>query len=86
MHELSLAQGLLEQLDELARRHHADQILRVEVAIGREAGIVTDSFVFGFNAIKKTLPSTRTTILAVTATGGRDLVLGRVEMECDDHG
>lgn len=83
MHELSLAQALLEQLDELVRAHHARRIVRVEVAIGRQAGIVTDSFVFGFDAIKKTLPSTREAVLGVTAASGRDLVLSRVEMEGD---
>ncbi len=81
MHELSLAQGLLDQLAALARQHRASRIVRVEVAIGRQAGIVVDSFVFGFNAIRTTLEVTREAALVVTATDGCDLVLNRVEME-----
>ncbi len=81
MHELSLAQGLLDQLAALARQHRASRIVRVEVAIGRQAGIVVDSFVFGFNAIRTTLEVTREATLVVTATDGCDLVLNRVEME-----
>ena len=81
MHELSLAQGLLDQLAALARQHRASRIVRVEVAIGRQAGIVVDSFVFGFNAIRTTLEATREATLVVTATDGCDLVLNRVEME-----
>jgi len=86
MHELSLAQGLLDQLAALARQHRASRIVRVEVAIGRQAGIVVDSFVFGFNAIRTTLEATREATLVVTATDGCDLVLNRVEMEDDPAG
>ncbi|GEM_PF-1136549 len=82
MHELSLAQGLLDQLDLLARSHGADRIVLVDVGIGREAGIVTDSFIFGFNAVKKTTQLTKDTILKVTPSEGRDLILNRVEMKC----
>ncbi len=85
MHELSLAQGLLDQLRDLARQH-GGRIVRVEVTIGRQAGIVVDSFVFGFDAIRKTMEETRQATLVVSVGEGSDLILSRVEMECDESG
>ena len=81
MHELSLAQALLDQLQELAVTHGAEKILQVRVNIGRASGIVIDSFVFGFDAVKMDLPLTRKAILTIEEVEGSDLVLMRVEME-----
>ncbi len=81
MHELSLAQALLEQLQELAVTHGAEKILLVRVNIGRASGIVIDSFVFGFDAVKMDLPLTREAVLTIEEVEGSDLVLMRVEME-----
>lgn len=81
MHELSLAQGLLSQLEELARTHEAQTIIVVRVDIGEQAGIVKDSFCFGFDALKKENPLTRNAVLTVNDTQGTDLILSQVEME-----
>jgi hydrogenase nickel incorporation protein HypA/HybF len=53
MHELSLAQSLIEQLLDLAREHRAERINRVVVTLGPFSGIVRDSFEFGFNILKQ---------------------------------
>lgn len=58
MHELSLAQNLMDQLLDLAREHGATKITRVDVLIGPFSGIVTDSFSFGFNVLKSDRPVT----------------------------
>ena len=81
MHELSLAQALLDKLQELALVHGAEKILRVRVNIGRASGIVIDSFVFGFDAVKMDQPLTREAVLSIEEAEGADLVLMRVEME-----
>jgi Zn finger protein HypA/HybF involved in hydrogenase expression len=81
MHEFSLAQGLLGQLQELSATHGAEKILTVRVSIGVQSGIVVDSFVFGFNAIKTTLLLSREAILEISEVDGSDLVLMQVEME-----
>ncbi|MDD2463543.1 MAG: hydrogenase maturation nickel metallochaperone HypA [Desulfobulbus sp.] len=65
MHELSLAQSLLDQLLSLAREHQAERIHRVSVTIGPFSGIVRDSFEFGFNILKESLPQTKDAVLAV---------------------
>ncbi len=59
MHELSLAQSLLDQLLGLAGQHNADFVTKVTVTIGPFSGIVVDSFAFGFNALKEEHQETR---------------------------
>jgi len=81
MHELSLAQGLLDQLLALAREHGAKTVLTVRVDIGDRAGIVIDSFVFGFDAVKTGCQATSNARLEVREVSGEDLILTQVEME-----
>jgi len=81
MHELSLAQGLLTQIKELAAAHEATKIITVRVSIGYNSGIVVDSFSFGFNAIKADDELTGDTVLEISRTEGADLMLMQVEME-----
>ena len=52
MHETSIAMGLLESLEEVAKREDAKRVLKVKVKVGKLSGIVLDSFVFAFNALK----------------------------------
>lgn len=65
MHELSLAQSLLDQLLDLSREHQAKRVTRVSVTIGPFSGIVRDSFEFGFNILKESLPPTKDAVLEV---------------------
>lgn len=53
MHEFSLAQGLVNQLLTLADHHQARKICTVRVEIGSLAGIVADSFAFGFEVLSR---------------------------------
>ena len=53
MHEFSLAQGLINQLQALAEQHGARKICTVRVTIGSLAGIVADSFAFGFEVLSR---------------------------------
>ncbi len=53
MHELSLVQGLLSQLESLARQHKTSSIRIVRVEIGQFSGIVVDSFQFAFEVLAK---------------------------------
>ena len=81
MHELSLAQGLLDQLLALAELHDAEKVLIVRVQIGDRAGIVVDSFQFGFDAVKTEYRITKNANLEIQEVPGHDLVLAQVEME-----
>ncbi|MBM9514294.1 hydrogenase maturation nickel metallochaperone HypA [Desulfogranum marinum] len=60
MHELSLAQNLLDQLLQLSKQHDAKIVTKATVIIGPFSGIVVESFAFGFNAIKQDHPPTAT--------------------------
>lgn len=66
MHEFSLAQGLCRQLLQIARENGAERILRVGVEIGRNSGIVVDSFTFGFEILAQENELTRDAVLAIS--------------------
>lgn len=51
MHEISLVQGLFEQLKALAAENEAEKIISVTMEIGPHCGVVVDSFQFGFDIL-----------------------------------
>lgn len=51
MHEISLVQGLLTQLANLAKENGMSKILTVTMKIGPLSGVVEDSFRFGFEIL-----------------------------------
>jgi len=51
MHEISLVQGLFEQLQELAAENKATKVISVTMEIGPQCGVVVDSFQFGFDIL-----------------------------------
>ncbi len=53
MHEMSLVQGLLQQLHDLAGQHNTSRVLKVTMVIGPLSGVVVDSFKFGFDILTK---------------------------------
>lgn len=83
MHEFSLAQGLHDQLVALAEQH-TSMIRSAVVGVGDSAGIVVDSFVFGFNVLAEQHPATRGMKLVIESQDGNDLVLQTAELEEDD--
>lgn len=53
MHEISLVQGLLDQLHDIAGQHQTSRVLKVTMVIGPLSGVVVDSFQFGFDILSK---------------------------------
>ena len=53
MHEMSLVQGLLGQLHELAKEHNKEKVISVSMEIGPLSGVVIDSFQFAFDILAK---------------------------------
>lgn len=51
MHEISLVQGLLKQLAELAKQNNMTKVLTVTMKIGPLSGVVEDSFRFGYEIL-----------------------------------
>ncbi len=51
MHEISLVQGLFQQLAELARQNNMSKVVTVTMQIGPLSGVVADSFRFGFDIL-----------------------------------
>lgn len=52
MHEVSLAEGMAEELTRIARENRAKYICSVHLHIGKKSGIVIDSLRFAFDSIK----------------------------------
>ena len=65
MHEMSLVQGLLGQLHELAREHDKEKVISVCMEIGPLSGVVIDSFQFGFDSLAKDDALTRDASLII---------------------
>ena len=53
MHEISLVQGLLQQLHDIARQHKTSRVLKVTMVVGPLSGVVVESFQFGFDILTK---------------------------------
>jgi len=51
MHEISLIQGLVQQLKELAAENQVTKVIKITMEIGPLCGVVVDSFRFGFDII-----------------------------------
>ena len=52
MHEMSIVQALLEQVEsEVARSGHAGRVVRVDLVIGRLSGVHVDSIKFAFELL-----------------------------------
>ena len=53
MHEASLAMSLINSVLEIAEREKAKRVLEIKMRIGKLSGVVVDSFIFAFNAMKE---------------------------------
>ncbi|MCS6770815.1 MAG: hydrogenase maturation nickel metallochaperone HypA [Kiritimatiellae bacterium] len=51
MHELGIAQGILEAALEAAARERAERIVRLRVKVGELSGVVEEALRFAFEAI-----------------------------------
>jgi hydrogenase nickel incorporation protein HypA/HybF len=73
MHELSVAESILEQVEELAAREGADGVNRVTVSVGSLSGVEPDALEFAFPVALET-----------SGLDGVELVIERVpaHMKC----
>lgn len=65
MHEVSIALGMVDELMRIARRNNAEKITHVKLKIGKMSGIVTDSLIFAFDAVKLDHPLLSTAEISV---------------------
>lgn len=68
MHEISLVQGLIDQLTELARDNNRTRVVSITMIIGPLSGVVIDSFRFGFDILAKENDLVRDAELIIEAT------------------
>ncbi len=65
MHEISLVQGMLHQLTELADSNGASKVIKITMEIGPLSGVVIDSFTFGFDILSAESDLTRNAELII---------------------
>ncbi|MBI5741261.1 MAG: hydrogenase maturation nickel metallochaperone HypA [Nitrospirae bacterium] len=65
MHEVSIALGMIDELTRLARENNAKKITNVKLRIGKLSGIVTDSLIFAFDAIKPEFPILASALISI---------------------
>jgi hydrogenase nickel incorporation protein HypA/HybF len=80
VHEVSIAQTLLQQVSELAITHRMAAVQRVGVAVGRYSGVVPEALAFAFEVLREG-PALGAAALEVEATEGDDLRLEWIEGE-----
>ncbi len=68
MHEISLVQGLLSQLQELARQNNMNRVVSITMDIGPLSGVVADSFRFGFEILAQEDDLVRDATLVINTT------------------
>ena len=95
MHELSLVQGLAEQLKNLAAENNASRVVKVTMEIGPRCGVVVDSFRFGFEILCSQEPMFNNTQLIIevpevtytcTSCGKEQVSAGERPDQCDGCG
>ncbi len=59
MHEISLVQNLLQQLDALVLENKKNRVTKVIMEVGLLSGVVVDSFQFGFDVLTAENPLTK---------------------------
>lgn len=79
MHEFSIVQALLDQIEHLAHEHSAQKVTRVEVAIGRFSGVEIELFQRAFETFKET-PLCHEAVLDIATQEGDAMLLMRLEM------
>jgi hydrogenase nickel incorporation protein HypA/HybF len=67
MHELSIAENIIEYATEFAKQHKAERVLKLELEIGQLSGVIKESLEFAFEeTLKNTVLENATIIISET--------------------
>ena len=80
MHELSLAEGLVELV---AERTTGRQVVAVDLRVGDRSGVVADALAFCFDVVTTSTPL-EGAVLRIEGVSGEDLSLVSVELVRED--
>ncbi len=85
MHEMSLAEGILDIALDYAKKNNAKKINRVGLVVGKMSGVEPESLTFSFDMIKKgTLADEAELVLRRTPLRGRCTKCGK-EFDIDNY-
>ncbi len=57
MHEMSLAEGIREVIEDQARKHAFERVRRLRLEIGRFAGVEKEALAFAFDVVMRGSPA-----------------------------
>lgn len=80
MHEVSIADALMQQVTEAASRHGLVTVRQVGICVGVRSGVVPEALAFAFEVLRAG-PVLGTATLDVRSTDGDDLLLEWIEGE-----
>lgn len=83
MHEVSLVHALFDEADRAVGSHPPAAVRLVEVRVGARAGVEPDLFITAFECVRRER-GYDAAALRLVPTGGRELVLARLELEVPD--
>lgn len=69
MHEFSIAQGLVSQLQELLKFHNRHSVTSIKLSIGQFSGVVIESLLFALNALSEQEPALRGMKVEIHSSG-----------------
>lgn len=81
MHEISIAQALLDQIEAAARPRNAVRVDSATISVGPLSGVEPDLLLRAFEVARRMRPVTADTVLKFQACSGDELLLLRVEMD-----
>lgn len=80
MHEVSIAEALMQQVTDAASRHGLAAVRQIGVCVGSQSGVAPDALTFAFEILRAG-PVLGAATLEVRATEGNDLRLEWIEGE-----
>jgi hydrogenase nickel incorporation protein HypA/HybF len=80
MHEVSIAEALMQQVTEAASRHGLASVRQIGICVGARSGVVPDALAFAFEVLRAG-PVLGGAVLEIRATEGDDLRLEWIEGE-----
>ena len=90
MHELSIAEGIIEIVERTANANHVRHVKTVRVSIGELAGVDIPSLEFAWQSVRKGDPCPDCGGYQLAATGGTEMrvidILEAPDDPADSHG
>lgn len=86
MHELGIATGVLDSVVKVAKQNNCISVKKINVVVGKRAGIIEQMFAEAFNALKELdeYELCKNAKIVSRPCEGKDVFVENIEVEQDD--